>query len=164
MEELHYSEVAACYQDFFEAIGKLVGREGVEVPQEILVDDRSTPESSDKLKTNGRYLFQQPEVCRDHYIPHADSPGVYFFFNAEGKALYVGKSEVKGGIGRRVAAHIGRMENESLPYLAFEEAESVIVVPFDYAPWLAPAFESYLLGKRKFKHNLSLSARERCAS
>lgn len=126
----------------------------------IVIDDKKIDCKADIASTNGRYFFRNPEQYRRFYIPHADSPGIYFFFNKAGIALYVGKSEIDGGIGRRVSSHIGRSEGDEFPYLAFPEAQYVITVPFLQAPWLAPAFESFLLGRYSFSYNLSLAQRE----
>jgi len=130
-------------------------------PLRIVIDDKEISRPADMGSTNGRYFFREPEKYHNLYIPHADSPGVYMFFDSSGAAIYIGKSEVVGGIGKRVSSHIGRFDGDRLPYLAFREAQYVITIPFVQAPWLAVAFESFLLSKFTFQHNLSLSQRDR---
>lgn len=90
----------------------------------------------------GRYYFR--EDGDEFYIPHADYTGIYFFFNKEDEALYVGKAE--DTIGKRVADHMSD----------YEEAEYVVTIPFKKS-YLAPALESYLLSKYAFKDNSQLN-------
>ncbi len=70
-----------------------------------LDDDSKIKDKKDLLTSHGRYRFLGEDVWESDYIPCADSPGVYFFFNKDGKALYVGKSEIK--IGKRIGSHRG---------------------------------------------------------
>ncbi len=74
-----------------------------------------------------------------------------------GTCVYVGKSEQSGGLGRRVYDHIGPYRNGQHPNLEFPEAKYIIVIPFDEAPFLAAAFESYLLGRFEFTHNIQMN-------
>lgn len=93
------------------------------------------------------------------YWACADDPGVYLFFDSSGNACYVGKAEV--ALGFRLGAHVGaRGSDRMYSSSAFPEAEYVIVVPFREAPWLAPAFESYLLRQFKFPRNQNLGGQQ----
>ncbi len=114
-----------------------------------LDDDKKIKDKKDLLTIHGRYFFLREGVWESDYIPCAESPGVYFFFNndKDRKALYVGKSEKK--IGDRIGSH-GR------DYKNYEKnaPEYVIVVPLEKEiSFLAPAFESYLLERYAFEHN-----------
>lgn len=107
----------------------------------------------DEMNTsNGRFFFRRDGVWRDCYIPYAGTAGVYFFFDEDDVAVYVGKSET--AIGPRVAAHVGEYGDGSLPKLSFPEAYYLVVVPFEEAPFLAPAFESFVLSRYRLKYNI----------
>lgn len=114
------------------------------------INDKVITSKEEIDSSNGRYFFKKNI---DTYIPCAGSPGVYIFFNKSDVALYVGKSDVAGGIGRRVWAHIGKYVNGEYPNLEFPEAEYIVVIPFTEAPYLSSAFEGYLLNNHKFKYN-----------
>jgi hypothetical protein len=162
MTKLRKEDLDRSYEMFLKDMAKFIGA-GSEtvVPAKLVIDDKPIHNKAEITSTNGRYFFRQANAYRDLYIPHADSEGVYFFFDNDDIAIYVGKSEVAGGIGRRVARHIGKPQGSDFPYLAFKDAQYVIALPFSEAPWLAPAFESYLLGNYQFRHNLSLIDREK---
>ena len=115
------------------------------------LDDKKIAEKEDIKSTNGKYYFSNPNIWKSYYIPNADSPGVYLFFNKDNQAIYVGKSEA--ALGKRVVAHVGTCVDDCFPNLAFPTADYIITIAFDAAPFLAPAFESYLLAKYSFEHN-----------
>lgn len=110
----------------------------------------------DHLKSrHGRCWFKKAGWLKA-YWPYADSPGVYLFFTGNRTACYVGKSET--GIGYRASAHAGSPGPEGkYPNCEFLDADYTISVPFDDAPFLAPALESYLLSQYEFKYNNKLT-------
>lgn len=116
----------------------------------LMLDDRSIDDKKDIDASDGRYFFKTKS---DKYIPHASSPGVYFFFNKEKVALYVGKSDCDNGLGRRVWSHVGKKQNDQFPDLEFNDAEYVVTIPFKEASYLASAYEGFLLSKYNFKYN-----------
>lgn len=125
---------------------------------ELRLDSNSKIEYTENVdKSHGHYYFRRKDkndkyFWEEYYIPHADNPGVYLFFDKDEKALYVGQSAT--AMGRRIATHVGERVGDEFPDLAFEGAEYVIFIPFDEeAAFLAPAFESYLLKRFKFEHN-----------
>jgi len=105
---------------------------------------------NDINSSNGRYYFSDNW---NSYIPHASDPGVYIFFNKNRIGLYVGKTEVNGGLGVRISKHIGPCFNNSFPYLEFPQSKYIIVIPFKKAPFLSSSFESFLLLNYKFEYN-----------
>jgi GIY-YIG catalytic domain len=117
----------------------------------LLLNDKEITKCEDIKTSNGRYYFRKDKIWERCYIPCTGYPGVYFFFNQNSIALYIGKSETS--IGKRVAKHVGTFKNGTFPKLSFPEAEYVIVIPFEKGPFLAPAFESYLLSRYSFKYN-----------
>lgn len=162
MTRLHEDQLPTVYRQFLQAVAAAIGLDTEQVPMmSLVIDDRQIEDKKAITSTNGRYFFRNQEAYKQFYIPHADSPGVYFFIDKDGIVVYVGKSETTGGLGRRVASHIGRFEDGTFPNLAFDSAQHVIVIPFKTAAWLAPGFESYLLSRYKFKYNFSLAERER---
>ena len=151
-EELLEQELENFARDVIEQLRGLGAK--VEITRgkiSLPLNDKEIKVREDIETSNGRYYFRKDQIWKSCYIPHADNPGVYFFFDKHAVALYVGKSETT--IGERVASHVGKYENGKFPKLAFPEAEYVIVIPFETGPFLAPAFESYLLSKYTFKYN-----------
>jgi hypothetical protein len=143
-KQFHESDIETEYKEFATIVISQLGIVDTTLPAgmgrlKLILDDKNIENRADIQSTNGRYKFRNPEVYRRCYIPHAESPGVYFFFDGKGIAVYVGKSEVPGGLGRRVASHIGPLHGDNFLNLAFQEAEYVIIIPFDKAPCLAPA-------------------------
>ncbi len=154
-------DIQESFGSFYEASLNQFAALGIDSPLgkgrvQLTLDDRLITEKKDINCTNGRYYFRRPEAWNS-YIPCAESSGVYFFFDKDGIGVYVGKSEQTGGLGRRVFAHIGPFRNGEYPNLEFPEAEYIIVIPFDEAPFLAVAFESYLLRKFEFAHNTQMN-------
>ncbi len=126
-----------------------------------LTDDPITDRSARQL-WHGRIRYKGPEFAKSYWA-FADDPGVYLFFGADWTACYVGKAEV--ALGSRIGAHIGaRGDGRMYGASSFPEAEYVVVVPFQHAPFLAPAFESYLLKHFDFPRNRSLASRDKGAS
>lgn len=119
----------------------------------LKLNDKEIENIKDIRNSNGRYYFKRNDIWERCYIPYAGYPGCYLFFNLNSHAVYVGKSE--SSISERISHHIGSKENGIFPNLSFPEAEYVIAVPFVESPYLAPAFESYLLGKYSFQYNRS---------
>ncbi len=118
---------------------------------ELKLDNKKIKDKKDLLTSHGCYYFLREGVWESDYIPCAKSPGVYFFFNKDGKALYVGKSET--ALGARIGSH---WEDYKRYYKNYEKnaPEYVIVVPLEKEiSFLAPAFESYLLERYAFEHN-----------
>ncbi len=74
---------------------------------ELKLDDKEIKDKKDLLTSHGRYYFLREDVWKSFYVPCAESPGVYFFFNKDKdkKAVYVGKSET--AIGDRIGSHRG---------------------------------------------------------
>lgn len=73
-------------------------------------------------------------------------------------ACYVGKAE--RAIGLRAAKHVGPAGLEGMYQLSkFPDAEYLVVVPFDGAAFLAPAFESFLLEEYDFPSNVMLAGK-----
>ena len=143
-------------KDFAKIIGEQLKKLRIELnfgngQTEIVLDDKEIDSKSDIKTSNGRYYFRKNEIWRRCYIPYADSPGVYFFFDGGGSAMYIGKAERT--IGTRVFSHIGKEQNGGFSDIEFPEADYVIVIPFEIAPFLSPAYESFLLSKYKFKYN-----------
>ena len=161
MTSLTEDKIEQAFSDFCNTITQEFSEKGTDVTigpsgfhlileEDLLLTDKDDPRFS---RSDGRYRFRKGDAWREAYIPHADSPGVYFFFDEGATALYVGKSEVPGGIGRRVWEHVGKLTEGGFPDLKFPEAAYVITIPFDKAPWLAAAFETYLLMRYTFKYN-----------
>jgi hypothetical protein len=117
----------------------------------LKLDDEPV-EQKDKLNTkNGRCWFRRPEWSNS-YWPCSDSPGVYIFFNESKTACYVGKAEK--AIGYRASAHSGSPGPDgNYPDCEYPEAEYLISIPFKLAPFLSPAFESFLLSRYEFCYN-----------
>ena len=154
--ELQKCELSETLKEFVTASSKeLLEDSAISTPRssftQLCLDDRKITVKDDLSTTNGRYFFRNPTVWKSDYIPNAESPGVYLFFNKSEKAIYVGKSE--STMGSRVASHVGNFGDGKFPDLAFPSAEFVITIPFIQAPFLAPAFESYLLANYSFEHN-----------
>jgi len=121
----------------------------------LKLDDNPINDKLQMNSKNGRCWFRKSNWSNS-YWPHSDSPGVYFFFDNIGTACYVGKSETK--IGFRARSHSGKSgPNGNYPDLQFTEAEYLISIPFESAPFLAPAFESFLLKRYKFLYNKQLT-------
>lgn len=100
----------------------------------------------------GRYWLNRPEF-RDAYWPCPNSRGVYLFFDRNRLCRYVGKAE--SAIGNRIGAHLGaRGRTRDYPDRAFPEAAYIVGIPLDEAPFLAPAFESFLLKHYEFPDNM----------
>lgn len=160
---LRLVDIPAAFKEFADATARFLGaRLGPlgpdwghldwRIEEDLRIADKSLLE-----RANGRFRLE-PTTYTQHYIPHAESPGVYFFLDGQDFAVYVGKSEPRGGIGTRVSSHVGRAAGDSFPQLRFEDAVSLVVVPLVEAPFLAPAFESYLLLNYQFRHNQNLLA------
>ena len=151
-EELLVQELQSFAKDVIEQLEGLGTKAKItEEKIRLLLNDKEIRLREDIETSNGRYYFRKDQIWKSCYIPYTGNQGVYFFFDKHAVALYVGKSETT--IGKAVARHVGKYENGSFPELAFPEAEYVIVIPFETGPFLAPAFESYLLSKYKFKYN-----------
>ena len=65
-------------------------------------------------------------------IPSADKPGLYFYVTKEDEILYIGKGNQKddGGIGRRVCAHLNKVEQDDdgkplFPYHQWKDYDMV---------------------------------------
>ncbi len=126
----------------------------------LVLDDRRITDKDDNSPSNGKYFFRTEwEKC---YIPHADSPGVYFFFDEDDVALYVGKSEV--GIGKRVAEHVNLIKKRSASDEWLKRAKYVVTIPFNVAPCLGVAFESYLLSKYSLEWNTALNKAQKLSN
>ena len=110
----------------------------------------------DQLKSrHGRCWFKKAGWLKA-YWPYADSAGVYLFFTGTRTAIYVGKSET--AIGYRASAHVGPPGPEGkYPNCEFLDADYIVSIPFDSAPFLAPALESFLLSRYEFKYNKQLA-------
>ncbi len=154
MKPFHEKDIEETFTGFYKESLKQFAALGIDAASgsgrlRLTLDDRVITDKKELNCTNGRYYFTRDDVWNS-YIPWADSSGVYFFFNEKGLAVYLGKSERVGGLGKRIAAHI-------VPELKFPEAKYVIVVPFEKAPFLAVAFESYLLGEFEFQYNTQMN-------
>jgi len=162
MTEFREQLIEEEFSKFYEAIRKQFAVLGIDAGPakgrlHLRLDDKPITDKKDLSSTHGRYYFRVADNWMKAYIPHAESSGVYFFFDESGVGLYVGKSEVPGGLGERVASHVNPYDNGRFPALQFPEAEYIIVLPFDKAPFLAVAFESYLLSKYHFKYNKQMN-------
>jgi hypothetical protein len=122
---------------------------------QLRLRDEPLRERADQRQWHGRCYFRGDQNA-ESFWPFSDDAGVYLFFTRDRAACYVGKAEV--ALGSRIGAHIGpRGPDRSYAQSAFPEADYVIVIPFLGAPFLAPAFESYLLGRYSFPRNKALS-------
>lgn len=62
-----------------------------------------------------RYALKLPKPLSEPYdltrqwktdsFPHADHPGCYFIFDADGDLLYIGKASLRSTVGRRLATY-----------------------------------------------------------
>ena len=122
----------------------------------LCFSDNPIMKREDLHSCHGRFKLHGPEWAKA-YWPYADLPGIYLFFTTEEKACYVGKSE--RAIGYRASAHMGPLGPEAAyPLREFKSAEYMIAIPFEKAPFLAPAFESFLLHEYNFPENKSLAS------
>lgn len=147
MKSFYEKDIIPAFHEFCDLVISQFSKLGVDSAIKsknfkLLLNDNEIQFKRDIESSHGRYFFRR---MRKNYIPCAENAGVYFFFDKEGKGLYVGKSDVSGGIGKRVDSH----------NLEFPDAEYVIVIPFSVAPFLAGAFERFLLSQFKFPHNSS---------
>ena len=90
---------------------------------------------------------------------NANKPGVYIFITDDNtKPLYIGKCEKD--LGNRIWYHLGRIDNSNkdiFPYVEdwikrSREKLCFLIIPVDPS-WLAPALESFLIGKLNPIHN-----------
>ena len=144
-------EVALCFRGFR---GAAYVSGDIQLPDPI--DDLRVAQLDTLPSEYGRYYFKRDGVWKGFYVPYAKSPGVYFFFDDDGVGIYVGATV--RSIGGRVKDHVGAMTGcGEFPHLEFPEATYVLCLPFDRAPFpkapfLAKAFESYLLSKYDFQN------------
>ena len=142
--------------DQFAELGFAVSH--IEGTFEPCLTDDAILDKDERQSWHGRIRYKGLEFADSHWA-FSDNPGVYLFFDTDRTACYVGKAEV--ALGSRIGAHIGaRGADRTYPASSFPEAEYVIVVPFIRAPFLAPAFESYLLRHFDFPRNRSLAAQK----
>ncbi len=161
-EDLTLSQLKNEPGEFSQSVCKQLAAMGISVDVSsddgfrLVLDDRRITNKQDISSSNGRYFFETEwEEC---YIPHADSPGVYFFFGKNDVALYVGKSEV--GIGKRIGEHVSLIKSRRASdpnSFADVKGGYVVTIPFDVAPCLGVAFESYLLSKYSLEWNTALN-------
>ena len=155
MKSFYEKDIIPAFHEFCELVIDQFSRSGVDSSIKmksfkLLLNDKEIQFKRDIELSHGRYYFRR---MWDYYIPCAENAGVYIFFDKGGKGLHVGKSDISGGIGRRVVSHVGKLQEEGFPNLEFYDAEYVIVIPFSVAPFLAGAFERFLLTKFEFSYN-----------
>ena len=145
--KLHESDIQGTLIDYTSSLLSYLSKFGIETSSNefkynLILDDKRIAYKHDIDTSNGRYFFKEYEK---YYIPHADSPGVYLFFDNAGEAVYVGKSDNE--IGNAAWRHIK-------PILEFKEAEYMISIPFEGFPFIAASYEYFLLSKYEFNNNI----------
>ncbi len=95
-----------------------------------------------KLKISERFRIKEDYEAQS--FPNAENAGVYFFTDADGHVLYVGKSS---GLGRRIGTeYIGK--EGTLKGTKIAGAITLYTIPMekDFG-FMAPAIEEYLIEK-----------------
>lgn len=96
----------------------------------LVLVERAMPSTfKDSIAPHGRYRYEDMDDANT-YVPHADDPGTYIFFDEKGKGRYVGKAEV--GFGWRIASHMRAGAKE------FKPTDYLIVIPFKTPRSLPP--------------------------
>lgn len=89
--------------------------------------------------------FHIPGSWKESSYPNSENPGVYFFVDAQGDVLYVGKTSGSTmGLGKRIGAYIGR---EGVIKDAKVEGAAVLhTIPLEWKfRFLAAAVEEFLI-------------------
>jgi hypothetical protein len=157
---LKENEVENALREFANQTFVQLNKFGFKIPNEdafdytLKLDDEPIKHKNKLNLKNGRCWFRR-SGWSNSYWPYSDSPGVYIFFNESKTACYVGKAET--AIGYRASAHSGSPGPDgNHPNCEYPEAEYLISIPFKLAPFLSPAFESFLLSRYEFCYNKQL--------
>ncbi len=135
----------------------------IKLSNNLILDYSPIEDKKDIKFSNGKY-----DLISDwkYYFPYSDSAGVYIFLDRDEQIMYIGMS--LRAMGKRICSHLGkRVKNASgksiIDYFPNNQFKNenyvpryVVCIPFDVCPFLAPAFEVFMIEEYSPPYNAIL--------